>query len=914
MTSLPFKTFALQLTFFLLCFGLFAQNKNNLWTKTTQQKAIRGKVLERKSQPNKSHFYQLDIEALKTQLKNVPIRTKSNKQSKVLVDFPLANGTFETFRVLEAPILHPTLQAAMPHSRTFIGQSITNARKKIRFSITSRGLNTMLQSPNDGIEFIDPVSFGGTNYTVYKKKDLPALKEAFVCEFKEQNGLTKKTTSGTQSQRNANDGVLRTYRLAIASTIEYSEFHWNAAGLTAADTEAAKKNAVMDAMIVTMNRVNGVFENELSLTMQFIPNNQDIIFIDSDNFSNNDTNALINESQNVINTTIGSANYDIGHTFSTGAGGRAATPSVCANNTKAMGVTGTSSPVGDSYDIDFVSHEIGHQFGAPHTFNGDTGSCSGNRTSSNAYEPGSGSTIMAYAGICDPQNVQTNSDVYFHQKSLQVMWSYISAGSGGSCAAQTNTNNSAPTAEAGSNYTIPISTPYKLTGSSTDADGTGTHTYTWEQYDLGASGLPSETLATGPLVRSYMGTGNPARYIPNLADLANSNGSTNWEKLVSIGRAINFQLTVRDNDMRGGQTATDNMRVTTTTAAGPFLVTSQNTSNISWTQGTTETITWNVAGTTANGINTATVNILLSTDGGLNYDTVLANNVPNNGMHDITVPNELATHCRVMVEASNNIFFAINSTPFSIGYTVSNSCIEYTSTDSSLPITIDDNGDAYTNTSFINVPSSVTISDIKLTVNITHPYPGDILLGLQSPSGTLNNILEPYSPCHNEDSNIIVTFDDAGVPFSCSTTGDNISMQSPISSLRNWNGENALGNWFLGLGDFGDQDIGTLHSWSITVCGFVFSLLDVNSNELQGFEVYPNPNKGAFTVKLNNGLSKKVEVMVSDLLGRAIYKEAFNSPDGNFNEHITLNNMPSGIYILNVTDGLKKSTKKIIVE
>ena len=139
-------------------------------------------------------------------------------------------------------------------------------------------------------------------------------------------------------------------------------------------------------------------------------------------------------------------------------------------------------------------------------------------------------------------------------------------------------------------------------------------------------------------------------------------------------------------------------------------------------------------------------------------------------------------------------------------------------------------------------------------------------------------------------------------------------MQSPISSLRNWNGENALGNWFLGLGDFGDQDIGTLHSWSITVCGFVFSLLDVNSNELQGFEVYPNPNKGAFTVKLNNGLSKKVEVMVSDLLGRAIYKEAFNSPDGNFNEHITLNNMPSGIYILNVTDGLKKSTKKIIVE
>lgn len=913
MTCLPLKTFVLQLLFFVYCFGLFAQDTNNLWTKTTQQKAERGKLLKRKSQPHKSDFYQLDINALKSKLKNAPVRGKNLKRSKMLIDFPLANGTFETFQIIERPILHPDLQATMPNSRTYKGQSITNPTNTIIFSITSHGLNTMLLTANHNVEFIDPISYGGNNYMVYRKSDLPALKEQFVCEFKDQNRLMEKTAHTNKLQRNANDGVLRTYRLAVASTIEYSEFHWRRAGLTDTDTEADKKNAVMNAMIVTMNRVNGVFENELSLTMQFVANNKDIIFIDSDSFSNNDTDALIEQSQIVIDATIGNQNYDIGHTFSTGAGGLAVIYSPCDSDFKAMGVTGTQSPVGDSYDIDFVSHEMGHQFGAPHTFNGNTGNCIDNREPSNAYEPGSGSTIMAYAGICDPQNVQIRADAYFHQKSLQEMWNYISIG-GGSCATQTNTNNSAPTAEAGSNYTIPISTPYKLTGSSTDADGTDSHTYTWEQYDLGPSGMPSETSSSGPLVRSYMGTSNPTRYIPNLTDLAISNGSTNWEKLASINRNINFQLTVRDNDIRGGQTATDNMRVTTNPAAGPFLVNSQNTSGISWIQGSTETITWDVAGTTTNGVNTAAVNILLSTDGGLHYDTVLASNVPNDGLQNVTVPNVLAPFCRVMVEAVNNIFFAINNADFAIGYTVTESCTEYTSTDPNLPITIDDNGNDYTNTSVVNVPANTTISNIKLTVNITHPFPGDVLLGLQSPSSTLNNILESYSPCQNEDSDIIVTFDDAGVPFNCNTTGDNISMKSPISSLRSWNGENALGNWVLALGDFGPQDIGILHSWSISVCSFEFTLLDIKSNGLQSLEVYPNPNFGEFTIALKNSASEKVEVGLFDIRGRSIYKKAFNNPNSDFIEKIQLKTIQSGVYLLKVNDGFKKYTKKIVVE
>lgn len=327
---------------------------------------------------------------------------------------------------------------------------------------------------------------------------MPGLETPFECGFDDSSVSDKNSDFDVEAARNANDGTMRTFRLAIASTIEYSDYHVQEAGL-GAGTVAQKKAAVLAAMNVTMTRVNGIYERDFSITMVFVPNNENAIFINSDSFDNNNAGTLINQSQTVIDANIGFSNYDIGHTFSTGGGGLAQLYSPCTGS-KARGITGSAAPVGDPYDVDYVAHEMGHQYGAPHTFNGNEGNCNGNGIASNAYEPGSGTTIMAYAGICGSQNVQSNSDAYFHQKSLQEIWANVYSGNS-TCGAQTSTGNTVPTAEAGGNYIIPRSTPYMLTGSSTDTGGTSSHTYTWEQYDLGTAGVPTETTTTGPLVR-----------------------------------------------------------------------------------------------------------------------------------------------------------------------------------------------------------------------------------------------------------------------------------------------------------------------------------------------------------------------------------------------------------------------------
>ena len=897
------KSIHFLLLVFLFSVAGYAQNGETLWTKTSQSRSANSKQTPRKSTPEKALNYSLDIEGLKAYLKNAPQR-QVHSNSDVILSFPLSNGGFEAFQIEEASVLHPDLQASMPNSRSYVGKSIDNPENTIRLSITPQGLHTMIMSPGEGTQYIDPLSYGESDYLVYGKKDLPQLEDHFLCEFETDEIFEK--AAGTKGVAVAlNDGFIRTLRIALASTVEYSQFHWEAAGLTSGDSEADKKDAVMNAMMVTMTRVNGIYERELSLHFEFVPNNKDIIFIDSDSFNNNNGQTLLGQNQTEIDNTIGDANYDIGHVFSTGGGGVADLGSACLSGFKARGVTGLTSPVGDAYDVDYVSHELGHQLGAPHTFNSEQNQCGdGNRTNSNAYEPGSGSTIMAYAGLCSPENVQSNSDDYFHQKSLQMIWAHIATGSG-ACATQTTSGNSEPVAvvSAGS-YTIPISTPYKLIGASTDADGTASHTYTWEQYDLGNAGLPSESdMSGGPLVRSYQGTTNATRYIPELKDLIYSNGSTTWEKLASVSRDINFKLTVRDNAAYG-RTASADVVLTTVSAAGPFVVTSQNTAGIGWVGGESKTITWDVAGTTGNGVNTANVNILLSTDGGLTYPIELATNVSNDGSETITVPDITEANCRVMVEAVGNVFFAINSEDFAIGYTVTQTCNQYTVSPN---LSIPDNTAVFVFSELL-VTESTVITDINVGVDFTHTSHGDLQVTLFNPDFDNVDLMLPF---YCSAGNLKVKFDDDAPEIDCSNM-DTYEVYQARNALSAFNGEDASGIWRLGVADVGANDEGFLNSWYIEICTTTTEPLSMTTFEFEDLKVFPNPNKGEFNFKLST-VSSNIEVQVFDMRGRSIYSNNFEG-NGNVSNMIQLNNAQSGMYILSVNDGFKQSTRKIIVE
>ena len=917
------KNYSLQLILsLLLVFTLsigYSQSKNSIWQETSQNNLLEKSVdlVIRKSEPLKAKFYEIELSSLKQSLIDAPIRNNSNSTSSdFIIDFPLADGTFEAFKVMESSILAPELQAIMPNSKSYVGQSITNPSNSIRFSITGQGLHAMLFTTS-GTQFIDPYTKNGNSYLVYFKKNLPLLETSFLCETPDSDLIIDRNNLGfdLDAARNANDGILRTYRIAIATTIEYSQFHWLAAGLNAGDTETAKKQAVLDAIIVSLTRITGVYEKELSVRLELVSNNLSIIFINSDSFSNTNTGALINQSQSVIDAIIGNSNYDIGHTFSTGAGGLAQLAGApCNTGSKARGVTGTQTPVGDGYDIDFVAHEIGHQFGAPHTFNGNAGNCAGgNRTASNAYEPGSGTTIMAYAGICPPQNVQNNSDDYFHQKSLQMMWANISTSN---CGQENATGNSAPSANAGGDFIIPISTPYKLTGSSTDSNGTDSHTYTWEQYDLGPAGVPTITTTSGPMVRSFKGTENPVRYIPTLPDVVSNGGqSTTWEKLAAVGRLHTFRLTVRDNDLNGGQTATDAMTATTTTNAGPFVVTSQNTSNISWNQGSTQTVTWSVAGTNANGVNAANVNILLSTDGGATFGTTLASNVSNDGSHDITVPNITASFCRIMVEASNNIFFNVNLENFAIGTTVTTSCTTYASAENlglAVPDGAGTTGPVQGTPLFhsINIPDDVTIDEIKVSADISHADGGEYLIQIQHPDVATNDaFVNVWVGSCPGNSDIDLTFDDSAGAIVCAspTTG---TFAAAASLGDTFNGLNAQGDWNIVVVDFFVGNTGTLNDWSIEICS---TQLSVDEFEFDNLNIFPNPNNGEFTVNFNSNSGKDIAIEVYDIRGRSVMAKSYNNI-GIFNETITLGNVQSGMYLLNIKDGDRKVTRKIIVD
>jgi hypothetical protein len=634
------------------------ETKDEIWKKVESDTLA---IRTEQAYPKAFQTYELNPEKLTKVLADVPMEfTEAASASQALIALPMPDGSFSKFRIEESPVMAAELEAQFPQIRSYRGQGIDDPTATARFDWTPFGLNAIVVS-SSGTVFIEPYSQDDTqHYMSFFKEELTDGFNSPQCQVTDElAGDLARQLGGVQPMAAPVGTSLRTYRLAIATTVEY----------TNNSTYGGNKSSTLTKLNSIVNLINAIYEREVSIRFQLVSGELSIIFdAEPDGFTNGTVSTMLSQCPGVLNAAIGSSAYDIGHVFGlSGAGSSAgiAQVAVVCGASKGAGasILGIALVTGNfSIDSGLVAHEFGHQFSALHSFNSTSSGCNGNRSASAAFEPGSGSTIMAYPGICSPENLQNNADNYFHGGSFDSIANYA-AGGGAPCASATSTGNNAPVVSAGPDFTIPMGTPFTLTALGSDPDGDPL-TYCWEEMDLGTASPPMTDDGSRPLFRSLPPTTSQSRTFPKLSSILN-NTSTIGETLPSTTRAMNFRVTARDNRAAGGGVGSDAMVLTVTSAAGPFLVTSPNTA-VSWSGGSTQNVTWNVAGTSSVPVSCANVRISLSTDGGSTFPTLLADNTPNDGSQAIAVPNVSTSNARIKVEAIGNVFFDVSNANFTI--------------------------------------------------------------------------------------------------------------------------------------------------------------------------------------------------------------------------------------------------------
>ncbi len=664
---------ALLLTLMLgLISSLAFSQTDKFWSANNESRSTitTDKAVARLTYPKAFKLFNLNTELLKQELFSI-VGSRPSKFSAV-ISLPNADGKYEQFQIFEASNFEPDLQAQFPDIRAYSGKGITDKYATLKLSISPQGIQTMVFRTDKANEFIEPYSKDHMVYAVFsshrEKGKLP-----WTCTTEEkQMDADIKSKIREPFLSGSSTGQLKTMRLAQSCNGEYANFF--------GATGAAQVGLVLAAYNATLTRCNGCYEKDLALHLNLIANTTAVIYYNPSTDPYSTTLSQWNaQLQSTLTSVIGEANYDIGHMFgASGGGGNAGCIGcVCVNGSKGSGITSPADgiPQGDNFDIDYVAHEVGHQLGGNHTFSMSLEGTGVNK------EVGSGITIMGYAGIT-AQDVAPHSIDIFHEATIAQIQANLAAKTCPVSVAMTA--NNAPVVAAVSNYTIPISTPFALTGAATDAENDPL-TYCWEQNDnstvSGASSVASPTKAAGPNWLSFPATVTGTRTFPKLSTilsglnvtppLPGGDAGANIEALSSVSRTLNFRVTVRDNNpyVAGstiGQTAFTDAVVTVTNTSGPFAVTAPNTA-VTWSAGSAATVTWSVNGTTAAPVSCASVNILLSTDGGNTFSTVLAAATANDGSEVITVPSTPGTTCRVKVEAVGNIFFDISNTNFTIG-------------------------------------------------------------------------------------------------------------------------------------------------------------------------------------------------------------------------------------------------------
>lgn len=591
------------------------------------------------------------------------------------IALPLPEGGTAELWAKYDPVMAPGLAERYPEMRTYRLWSADGSTTG-RMGWTPRGFHATLRLPT-GVTYIDPYWSESTEYyTVYDVRSNINTEEwsSFRCDVSGDPISPDDVYPETAHHDHAGAArfggppvVQRKYRLAMAGTGEFTQFH------------GGTVSGAMAAMVTIVNRLNEVFEVDLAIRVELIANNDTLIFTDpADDPYINQTDEMLGDNPGVLNGRVGFDAYDIGHVISTGPSsgqGVASLRGVCGQN-KGAATSTRNIPQGDPFTINILAHEMGHQFGANHTMS----SCQ-NVNPGTAYEPGGGTTIMAYAGICPPgNNIQQNSDPYYHVSSIEEMLAYTRNGNGNSCAVRTDVGNTAPevTISLEDGFYIPISTPFQLTAAATDMEDEGSLTYCWEQYNRqeGVETLPGSPTGNVPLFRSFLPTPSPTRVFPRINRIV-TNTSDISEVLPTYSRDMDFRCTVRDNHPDAGAVVWDEVSFFSTSTAGPFRVTAPNTGNEQWRVGDYTEVTWDVANTDNELVNCRFVNIKLSIDGGFTYPITLLSQTPNIGSAFVTVPDISTGQARVRVEAADNIFFDISNNNFQIqpatepGYTVS---------------------------------------------------------------------------------------------------------------------------------------------------------------------------------------------------------------------------------------------------
>jgi hypothetical protein len=631
------------------------QSSDAIWRDVNTEKVL-SQQRQAAGRPNKYRSLSLDTIHLQSLLRRAPreFTEAAKNPDGPIISLPMPDGSMLRFRIYDSPIMEEGLATRYPQIRTFSGQAIDGSVATTRFDWTPHGFHAIVLTTR-GTVLIEPDEPNQTSsYISYFQGDTPAgSMECNVDAPAEDEPAMAVKQSGETFNLVSSGANLRTYRLAVAATAEYTQAY--GAGTVAGG---------LAAVTTTVNLVNAVFERDVAIRLVLIANEDQIIFTDaaSDGYTSDNVNLLISENQAKLDAVIGPANYDVGHVFD----GRpllggfqfqgiASLASVCRGGVKARGVNLVKGlPPSSIIAYYSAAHEMGHQFGATHTFNATSGTCGPQRASSTAYEPGTGSTIMGYRFACAPEDMMS-SETYFHTASIEHIVSYTTVGLGSECPATTPTGNNIPTVDAGLAYTIPQSTPFILTATGSDPDGDSL-TYCWEQFDLGSPGPPNTDDGTRPIFRSLAPSTDPARLFPSLQNILCPLCVTLGQSLPLTTRTMNFRVTVRDNRSGGGAASSDGTQVNVRADAGPFTVNQPGP----WNVKTVQTVTWNVANTNNAPVSCDTVKITLSRDDGNSFPIILANSTPNDGSETVTIPGAPGFFSRIKVEAVGNIFFNIS--------------------------------------------------------------------------------------------------------------------------------------------------------------------------------------------------------------------------------------------------------------